>query len=257
MLSAGYYDAFYIKAQKVRRLIADEFDQAFAQVDVLMGPTTPTVAFEIGAKTADPSPMYLNDIYTIGANLAGLPAMSIPCGFAQNLPLGLQIIGRTSPKSDCSAPPTPISEKPTGTRVCRLAMNNETWETVIGLEIHAQLATKSKIFSARPPPTAPPPNAQAIWWTWGYPGVLPVLNQAAVGMAVKFGVAIAAQVTPVSVFARKNYFYPDLPKGYQISQYELPIVGKGSHGYRAGGRDDQTHRHHPGSSGGGCRQVHA
>jgi aspartyl-tRNA(Asn)/glutamyl-tRNA(Gln) amidotransferase subunit A len=94
VLSAGYYDAYYLKAQKVRRLIANEFEQAFAQVDVLMGPTTPTAAFELGSKTADPITMYLNDIYTIGANLAGLPAMSIPCGFTQNLPLGLQIIGR-------------------------------------------------------------------------------------------------------------------------------------------------------------------
>jgi len=106
-------------------------------------------------------------------------------------------------------------------------MNNETWETVIGLEIHAQLATKSKIFSASATAYGAPPNAQANLVDLGYPGVLPVLNQAAVGMAVKFGLAIAAQVTPVSVFARKNYFYPDLPKGYQISQYELPIVARG------------------------------
>ena len=94
VLSAGYYDAFYLKAQKVRRLIAADFAQAFKTVDVLMGPTTPTVAFELGSKTADPITMYLNDIYTIGANLAGLPAMSIPCGFVQDLPVGLQIIGR-------------------------------------------------------------------------------------------------------------------------------------------------------------------
>jgi aspartyl-tRNA(Asn)/glutamyl-tRNA(Gln) amidotransferase subunit B len=106
-------------------------------------------------------------------------------------------------------------------------MNNESWETVIGLEIHAQLATKSKIFSASATAYGAPPNAQANLVDLGYPGVLPVLNQAVVTMAVKFGLAIAAQVTPVSVFARKNYFYPDLPKGYQISQYELPIVAKG------------------------------
>ena len=106
-------------------------------------------------------------------------------------------------------------------------MNNDTWETVIGLEIHAQLATKSKIFSASATAYGAPPNAQANLVDLGYPGVLPVLNQAAVTMAVKFGLAIAAQVTPLSVFARKNYFYPDLPKGYQISQYELPIVAKG------------------------------
>jgi aspartyl-tRNA(Asn)/glutamyl-tRNA(Gln) amidotransferase subunit B len=106
-------------------------------------------------------------------------------------------------------------------------MNNEIWETVIGLEIHAQLATNSKIFSGSPTAYGAPPNAQANLVDLGYPGVLPVLNQAAVGMAVKFGLAIGAQITPLSVFARKNYFYPDLPKGYQISQYELPIVAKG------------------------------
>ena len=93
VLSAGYYDAYYLKAQKVRRLIADDFARAFERVDVLMGPTSPTPAFDIGAKMDDPITMYLNDIYTIGANLAGLPAMSIPCGFVGQLPAGLQIIG--------------------------------------------------------------------------------------------------------------------------------------------------------------------
>jgi aspartyl-tRNA(Asn)/glutamyl-tRNA(Gln) amidotransferase subunit A len=93
VLSAGYYDAYYLKAQKVRQLITSDFARAFGEVDVVMGPTTPTVAFGIGAKTSDPITMYLNDIYTIGANLAGLPATSIPCGFVQNLPVGLQIIG--------------------------------------------------------------------------------------------------------------------------------------------------------------------
>ena len=93
VLSAGYYDAYYLKAQRVRRLIADDFARAFSGVDVLMGPTTPTPAFALGSKTADPITMYLNDIYTIGANLAGLPAMSVPCGFVQGLPVGLQIIG--------------------------------------------------------------------------------------------------------------------------------------------------------------------
>jgi aspartyl-tRNA(Asn)/glutamyl-tRNA(Gln) amidotransferase subunit A len=93
VLSAGYYDAYYLKAQKVRRLITNDFDRAFQQVDVLMGPTAPTPAFDLGAKVDDPITMYLNDIYTIGANLAGLPAMSIPCGFLDGLPVGLQIIG--------------------------------------------------------------------------------------------------------------------------------------------------------------------
>jgi aspartyl-tRNA(Asn)/glutamyl-tRNA(Gln) amidotransferase subunit B len=102
------------------------------------------------------------------------------------------------------------------------------WETVIGLEIHAQLSTKSKIFSGSAIAYGAPPNAQANLVDLGYPGVLPVLNAEAVRMAVKFGLAIGASIAPHSVFARKNYFYPDLPKGYQISQYELPIVAKGS-----------------------------
>jgi aspartyl-tRNA(Asn)/glutamyl-tRNA(Gln) amidotransferase subunit B len=102
------------------------------------------------------------------------------------------------------------------------------WETVIGLEIHAQLSTKSKIFSGSAIAYGAPPNSQANLVDLGYPGVLPVLNAEVVRMAVKFGLAIGARIAPHSVFARKNYFYPDLPKGYQISQYELPIVAQGS-----------------------------
>jgi aspartyl-tRNA(Asn)/glutamyl-tRNA(Gln) amidotransferase subunit B len=102
------------------------------------------------------------------------------------------------------------------------------WETVIGLEIHAQLATKSKIFSSAATAYGAAPNTQANLVDLGYPGVLPVLNGEAVRMAVKFGLAIGAHVASRCVFARKNYFYPDLPKGYQISQYERPIVEKGA-----------------------------
>lgn len=101
------------------------------------------------------------------------------------------------------------------------------WESVIGLEIHAQLATRSKIFSGAATAFGAEPNTQACAVDLGMPGVLPVLNREAVTMAIRFGVAIDAEIDHHSVFARKNYFYPDLPKGYQISQYELPIVGKG------------------------------
>jgi aspartyl-tRNA(Asn)/glutamyl-tRNA(Gln) amidotransferase subunit A len=93
VLSAGYYDAYYLQAQKVRSLIASDFRKAFEQVDVIAGPTAPTPAFAIGEKTDDPITMYLNDIYTIGANLAGLPGISVPCGFAAGLPVGLQLVG--------------------------------------------------------------------------------------------------------------------------------------------------------------------
>jgi aspartyl-tRNA(Asn)/glutamyl-tRNA(Gln) amidotransferase subunit B len=101
------------------------------------------------------------------------------------------------------------------------------WETVIGLEIHAQLATRSKIFSGASTRFGAEPNTQACAVDLGLPGVLPVLNEEVVRMAASFGLAIHATVAPRSVFARKNYFYPDLPKGYQISQYELPIVHDG------------------------------
>jgi aspartyl-tRNA(Asn)/glutamyl-tRNA(Gln) amidotransferase subunit B len=106
-------------------------------------------------------------------------------------------------------------------------MSAPGWEAVIGLEVHCQLLTQSKIFSGAATAYGAEPNTQADAVTLGLPGVLPVLNQEAVRMAVKFGLAIGATIAPKCVFARKHYFYPDLPKGYQISQYELPIVSQG------------------------------
>jgi aspartyl-tRNA(Asn)/glutamyl-tRNA(Gln) amidotransferase subunit B len=102
--------------------------------------------------------------------------------------------------------------------------SRQAWEPVIGLEIHAQLSTVSKLFSGAPTAYGAPPNTQACAIDLGLPGVLPVLNREAVRMAVKFGLAVDGEIAHRSVFARKNYFYPDLPKGYQISQYELPLV---------------------------------
>ena len=102
------------------------------------------------------------------------------------------------------------------------------WEVVIGLETHVQLATRSKIFSGASTAFGAPPNTQASPVDLALPGVLPVFNAAALDCAVKFGLAVGAQIAPRSVFARKNYFYPDLPKGYQISQYEIPVVQGGS-----------------------------
>ncbi|MDX1561769.1 MAG: Asp-tRNA(Asn)/Glu-tRNA(Gln) amidotransferase GatCAB subunit B, partial [Gammaproteobacteria bacterium] len=97
-----------------------------------------------------------------------------------------------------------------------------SWEVVIGLEIHTQLETASKIFSGASTRYGASPNSQASLVDLGYPGTLPVLNERVVDLAIKFGLATNCQIAPRSVFARKNYFYPDLPKGYQISQYELP-----------------------------------
>jgi aspartyl-tRNA(Asn)/glutamyl-tRNA(Gln) amidotransferase subunit A len=101
VLSAGYYDAYYLKAQQVRTLLRQDYDRAFASCDVVATPTTPTPAFKLGEKTSDPVQMYLNDIFTVSANLTGLPSISVPCGFAANddaggsrLPVGLQLTGR-------------------------------------------------------------------------------------------------------------------------------------------------------------------
>jgi aspartyl-tRNA(Asn)/glutamyl-tRNA(Gln) amidotransferase subunit A len=93
VLSHGYYDAYYLQAQKVRKLIYEDFRRAFEVCDVVLGPTTTDVAFELGSKSDDPVSMYLNDIYTIAANLAGIPAMSLPCGFSGGLPIGMQLMG--------------------------------------------------------------------------------------------------------------------------------------------------------------------
>ncbi len=109
-----------------------------------------------------------------------------------------------------------------------MARTHNDWEPVIGLEVHVQLATRSKIFSGASTAFGAAPNAQACAIDLGLPGVLPVLNEGAVRMAVTFGLAIGAEINRRSVFDRKNYFYPDLPKGYQISQFEQPIVGRGS-----------------------------
>ncbi|HYP61733.1 MAG TPA: amidase family protein, partial [Thermomicrobiales bacterium] len=94
-LSSGYYDAYYVKAQKVRTLIKQDFDQAFASVDAIVAPTSPTVAFRLGARTDDPVQMYLADVFTIPANMAGIPGIAVPCGFSDGLPVSLQVLGRS------------------------------------------------------------------------------------------------------------------------------------------------------------------
>src|ERR1700755_1748595 len=110
------------------------------------------------------------------------------------------------------------------------------WEIVIGLETHAQLTTATKIFSGAPTAFGAPPNTQASAVDLALPGTLPVLNRGAVERAIRFGLAVNATIAPLSIFARKNYFYPDLPKGYQISQYEIPVVQGGTVPFMHGGQ---------------------
>ena len=106
VLSAGYYDAYYLKAQQVRTLLRQDYERAFERVDVVATPTTPTPAFKLGEKTSDPVQMYLNDIFTVSANLTGLPSISVPCGFSpsdRSLPIGLQLTGPRVRRSDAAA----------------------------------------------------------------------------------------------------------------------------------------------------------
>src|SRR4051812_15569527 len=140
----------------------------------------------------------------------------------------------TSRKRSSSASRIVTSRRPTGICACRARLRYEgeiatmAWEIIVGMETHAQLLTRSKIFSAAPTAFGAPPNTQASAVDIALPGALPVLNRAAVEHAIRFGLAVGAKINPRSIFARKNYFYPDLPKGYQISQYESPIVQGGA-----------------------------
>ena len=130
------------------------------------------------------------------------------------------------------------------------------WEIVIGLEVHAQLSTQSKIFSGASTAFGAAPNAEACAVDLALPGVLPVLNRGAVDRAIRFGLAVGAKINSPSIFARKNYFYPDLPKGYQISQYELPVV-EGGHCNNSGGGNRENCPSYPSAPGGGCGQIAA
>ena len=241
VLSHGYYDAYYLQAQKLRRMIADDFQACFRQCDLIAGPVAPTVAWKLGAQSDDPVANYLADIFTLPASLAGLPGMSVPAGFgAGGMPVGLQLIGNYFDEgtllhaahafqqaTDWHQRAPAASASRGGARHERAALIRG-YEVVIGIETHAQLSTRSKIFSGASTAFGAAPNTQASAVDLALPGTLPVANRGAVERAIRFGLAVGATVAPLSIFARKNYFYPDLPKGYQISQYETPVVQGGT-----------------------------
>ena len=170
VLSAGYYDAYYLKAQQVRQLIADDFRQAFADVDVIAGPTAPSPAFRLGDKVDDPIQMYLNDIYTIGANLAGLPAISVPCGFVNDLPVGLHLVAPHFAEGRVVAGSASVPGSDGMAHGVSGGIQMSAWEVVIGLEVHTQLATQSKIFSAAATQYGAEPNSQACLVDLGVSG---------------------------------------------------------------------------------------
>ena len=162
VLSSGYYDAYYLKAQKVRKLIKNDFDEAYKKVDAILTPSTPSSAFKIGEKTNDPVSMYLNDIFTVPVNLAGLPGISIPAGHdAKGYPLGLQIIGKAFDEQNILNIAYAMEEKinfknniligglseQKQSHEYLINRHENQYEVVIGLEVHAQVLHRSQNYS--------------------------------------------------------------------------------------------------------------
>ena len=258
-LSAGYYDAWYGSAQKVRTLIIEDFKKAFEQVDVLVAPTSPSTAFKFGEKMDDPLAMYMNDIATIPANLAGVPAMSIPAGLSDDgLPVGFQFIAPQQRDEVMYKPAAALEAaledswngpiwndlKTRGLTVWasehRKERNNimaeklmkyadatKKYDVVFGLETHVELSTNTKLFCPAHIEFGGEPNTELTPVSLGLPGSLPVINKTAVDYAIKLGLALHCEIAEWSQFARKNYFYPDMPRDYQISQYDKPTNGNG------------------------------
>ena len=229
-LSAGYYDAYYLKRFEVRRLIRGDFDRAFESCDLILGPVTPTPAFKVGELIDDPLAMYLSDIYTISANLAGLPAISLPGGASEaGLPIGLQLLGPPFAEERLLRAARMFEARNgLAQQAAHVVSSEMNYTTVIGLEVHVQLLTRTKLFCGclnRFNPTQP--NVQTCPVCLGLPGSLPVMNRAAFELALKTGMALNCTIPPVTKWDRKQYYYPDLPKGYQISQYDLPFSSEG------------------------------
>ena len=259
-LSSGYYDAYYGRAQRVRTKIAEDFKAAFADVDLIVTPTSANVAFALGEKTADPWSMYLSDFFTVPMSLAGIPAISIPCGLGgqgdaagpdgAGLPVGLQIAGPAFSENRLLDAAHALEQAIgfEGAGACLTARRRRrgagtaagapALEPVIGLEIHVQLATATKMFCGCALSFGEPPNTHTCPICLGLPGSLPVANERAVHFGLMIGHALGSELAPRSIFHRKNYFYPDLPKGYQISQYDEPLCLGGRLG------DVRIHRVH-------------
>ena len=247
-LRAGYQEAWYERAARVRRLVRGDFEAAFERVDLVVGPTAPTGAFELGAKRGDPLAMYLADVLTVPPSLAGLPAASVPCGSAgrpagrpadrrrrtstRRASCGPRAASRRRPRTTCAGPRRTEAGREPGAscdraRVNRAARELGGLEPVIGLEVHCQLATLTKLFCGCENRFGAPPNTLVCPVCTGQPGALPVANREALALAVRAALAVGAELARESRFDRKHYFYPDLPKGYQISQYERPYCAGG------------------------------
>ena len=268
-LSSGYYDAYYGQAQKVRTLIARDFAAAFEQADVLVSPTSPFVAFGIGERVDDPMAMYVNDLCTLPASLAGTPAISVPCGLSEGLPVGLQIMAPALADDRCyrvggrvrgglrrrqrSAARAELVR-----RCCRMTAYDDVlarYEPVIGLETHVELGTVSKMFCGCSTEFGAEPNTHTCPVCLGLPGALPVANETAIESTIRIGLALNCSIATWCRFARKNYFYPDMPKNFQTSQYDEPLCVDGYLDVEVDG-ETVPGRHRAGAPRGGHRQEH-
>ena len=223
-LSAGYYDAFYGQAQKVRTVIKREHDALFETFDALVSPTSPTVAFPLGARTADPIAMYLSDLLTIPSCMAGLPGLEHPVRPVGGT-AGRPAADRAAVRREHAVPHRPRARAGDRLRRRSGAAAMSDWELVCGLEVHCHLKTSTKMFCRCALEYGAGENTHTCPVCLAHPGALPVPNGRAIEMTILLGLALDCEIAEHAVFARKNYFYPDLPKGYQISQYEAPLCG--------------------------------
>ena len=246
-LSAGYYDAYYGSAQRVRTLIQRDFNAAFEQADVLVSPTTPTTPFKLGERIDDPLAMYLNDVATIPANLAGIPGMSLARGprargraagwlpDSGSRPRGRAAVSRWRRRrgaadAQLGRPLDRAGPRAGGVKVSELTYSDAVrdFDPVFGIEVHVELNTRTKMFCGCLNEFGGEPNTHVCPVCLGLPGSMPVTNGKAVESAIRLGLALGCEIRESSRFARKNYFYPDLSKDYQISQYDEPTCFEGS-----------------------------
>ncbi len=213
VLSSGYYDAYYLKALRTKALIKKAFDQAFEKYDVILGPAAPATAPKLGESLSDPLQMYLGDIYTISVNLAGLPGMSVPCGrdakrVADRSAADRGLLQRkeiSSAQAMLTSAAEPTKRRNWQNRQKRRHSNmSKQYETVIGLEVHVELATKTKIFCGCSTAFGGAPNTHTCPVCTGMPGSLPVLNKQVVEYALAVGLATNCGINQYCKFDRKK-----------------------------------------------------
>ena len=222
-----------LKALKVRRLIKQDYDKAFEKVDVIATPTAPNPGFPLRGKDRRPPGHVSGGCFTVSINITGMPGLSVPCGMSSTgLPIGLQLIGKAFDEATLLRTAYAYEQatdwhkkKPTSVlnEGFKIQMPIENYEPVIGLEVHCELKTASKLFCGCSTTFGSDSNTQVCPVCLGLPGTLPVMNKKAVEYAVQIGLALNCQIAKYSKMDRKNYYYPDLPKAYQVSQYDKPL----------------------------------